>query len=410
MPTNASSSFEQLRYIPEATYGVIPGAGNAVNLRMTDPTLKAAIPTVESQEVRPDRLSTGLVRVDQNITGGFNFELSGKEYDPFFEGLLGQSFAHYGTSGVGTTFAMSTTSSTITAAVAPTTTSAFTNLTAGSWFKVIPPAGASQAVKDYFADTWFKVHASTPVTTTVITLDASTPIAAPGLISSTAGYAISQSVIQNGSTVKSFAMELAYTDVVQFLTYTGLRVNSMDLAIDVGSLITGSFDFLGAGHSAQGVTLLPGTPVASQTLDPMNAVTDVGSIYENGSSLLASTSFIKSVKLNVSNNLRGQKAVGVFGNAGVGVGELMLTGTMEVYFQDATYYNKWLKGTNTSLSIGVADGLGNGYLVDFDKVTFKDGALNGGKRNEDVILALPFQAFYNPTTGRGIRITRGVSS
>lgn len=409
MPFSSSSS-GQLRYITESVLGVTPGAGNAVNLRMTSPTMKASVSTVVSKEIRSDRLSTGLTRSDLSIDGGFNFEFSGKEYDPILESLIGNPFVHYGTLGLGAAFAATTTASTITAAVAPTTTSAFTNLAVGSWIKLVPPTGASTAIKDYFADRWFKLHAVTAPTTTAITLDASTPIAAPGLVTAIAGYSVTQSTMSNGSTLKSFTTEYALTDVAQFLTFAGMRANSMDLAMEVGSIITGSFDFLGMSHTIQGATLLPGTPVASQALDPMNAVNDVGAIYEAGTSLLTSTSFIKSVKLKIANGLRGQKAVGVFGNAGIGVGELELTGSMEVYFQDATYYQKWLNATTTSFAFGMADGLGNGYLIELDKVQFKDGALNAGGRTEDVMLSLPFSAFFSPTTGRGIRITRAVSA
>jgi len=150
--------------------------------------------------------------------------------------------------------------------------------------------------------------------------------------------------------------------------------------------------------------------VASQSLDPMNAVTDVGMVMENGANLLTAGSFIKSVSLDISNNLRAQKAVGVYGNSGIGSGELAVSGSMEVYFTDATYYQKWLQGTTTSLVIGMADQLGNGYLVEMDKVKFKDGGLNIGGKDSDVMLSLPFDAFYNAGTGRGIRITRAISA
>lgn len=409
MPFSSSSS-GQLRYITEATLGVIPGAGNAVNLRMLSPTAKATVATVTSKEVRPDRLSTGLTRVDLNVDGGFNFELSAKEYDPMLESLIGNPFVHYGALGLGTAFAATTAAGSVTAAVAPTTTSAFTTLALGSWFKLVPPTGSSAAIKDYFADKWLKVHAVTAPTATVITLDASTPIASPGLVTSIAGYAVSQSTMSNGSVQKSFSMEYALTDVAQFLTFPGMRANSMDLSMEVGSIITGSFDFLGMSHTIQGTTLLPGTPVVSQVLETMNSVTDVGAISEAGTNLLGSTSFIKSVKLKFSNSLRGQKSLGVYGNAGIGVGELELGGTMEVYFQDAAYYNKWLNATTTSFAFGMADSLGNGYLIELDKVQFKDGALNSGGQTEDVMLSLPFGAFYSPTTGRGIRITRAIGA
>jgi hypothetical protein len=142
----------------------------------------------------------------------------------------------------------------------------------------------------------------------------------------------------------------------------------------------------------------------------MNSVADVGAIYENGTSILGATSFIKSMKFNINGNLRGQKALGVMGNAGIGLGELALSGTMDVYLEDAAYYTKWFSGTNTSLAVGVADSAGNGYLIELDKVTFKDVSTGGGGRNDDAMLSLPFDAFYSANTSRGIRITRAVSA
>lgn len=404
----SSGSFGQLRYITETVIGTTPVAGNGVNLRQTGPNLKASVVTVGSNEIRSDRLSTGLTRTDLNIDGGFNFELSAKEYDPFIEGLLGSSMTHYGTNGLGTTFSLTTAASTITAAVAPTTTSAFTTLAVGSWIKLVPPAGATASQKAYFADAWFKVLSTT---STVITLDPSTPIAAAGLgITAVAGYAVSQSVVANGASLsRGFTLEYALTDIGQFLPFQGMRTNSMDLNVQVGSIITGSFGFVGQGHSGMvAATTLPGSPVASQSFDVMNAVADVGVLMENGASLLSAGSFIKSIKLNITNNMRAQKAVATYGNAGVGLGELAITGSLEMYVSDATYYNRWFNGTNTSLAFGFADAAGNGYLIDMDKVSFKDGGLNPGDRTSDVMLTLPFQAFYNAGTGRGIRVTRGV--
>lgn len=420
--TFASSAFGQLRYAQETAVGAIPASG-ATNLRMTGPTLKAATSVVKSEEIRSDRLSTGSTRVDLNIDGGFNFELSGKEYDPFLVALLGQTgFSHFGVAGLGAIIPTSCTTaagppSTITAGASTTGTSIFTALAPGSWFKVIADPSATTAVKDYFADKWFKVSTTVAATATVLTLDPSTPIAAPGLGAIGAATRLSQSTIVNGSasatsgtTATSFALEYALTDITQFMTYTGMQVNSFDLSLDVGSIVKGSFGFFGRGHTIQGSTLLVGTPVVSQSLDVMNSVADVGAIYEGGTSVLSAASFIKSIKLNINNNARGQKAVGVFGNAGVAFGELALSGTLEVYMEDATYYNKWLQGTNTSLAIGMADALGNGYMVEMDKVTFNQGSMSASGRNSDTMLSLPFDAFYNAATNRGIRITRSISA
>lgn len=403
----ASNAFGQLRYVKETTPTVIPGSGGT-NLRQTGMSLKATVASVKSEEIRQDRLSTGSTNTDLNVDGGFNFELSGKEYDPFLANLLGQTgFTHFGTLGLGAIIPTSctTTSSTITAGATTTGVDIFTALANGSWIKVIPAGAASQAIKDYFADKWFKVLSTTA---TVITLDASTPIAAPGIGALGTGYKISQSTIVNGSTFDTFAMEYALTDITQYLTFTGLQANTFDLSLDVGAVAKGSFGFTGRGHSMQATPLITGAS-ASQTLEVMNGVTDIGAIYENGVSILGATSFIKSLKLNVNNNTRAQKALGVFGTVGVGYGELAISGTLEVFVENAAYYSKWLAGTTTSLSVGMADAAGNGYMFDFDKIKFKDGGLNMSGR-DDVMLSLPFEAFYSATANRGIRITRAVAA
>jgi hypothetical protein len=126
--------------------------------------------------------------------------------------------------------------------------------------------------------------------------------------------------------------------------------------------------------------------------------------------LTGSSSFIKSVSLSINNNARGQKAIGVFGNADVGLGELELSGNIEMYVENATYYNKWLQGTTSSLVLGVADSAGNGYLIEFDKINYTDGGMNPGGRADDTMLSLPFSAFFNAATNRGIRITRALAA
>lgn len=399
----ASNAFGQLRYVGETTPTVIPGSGGT-NLRQTGMTLKAAVASVKSEEIRADRLSTGSTNVDLNVDGGFNFELSGKEYDPFLANLMGQSgFTHYGTLGLATIAAAVTAAAlTLTSTSIPTS-----GLALGQWFKVIPPAAASASQKAYYADAWFKNSTVTAVTATVITLDASTPVATEGLGALGTGWGVSSSVISNGATFSTFAMEYALTDITQYLTFTGLQANSFDLNLDVGAVAKGSFGFMGRGHSIQATPLITGS-AASQTLEVMNSVSDIGAIYEGGTSILGATSFIKSLKLSVNNNTRAQKALGVFGTVGVGYGELALSGTLEVFVENAAYYQKWLQGTNTSLAVGMADGAGNGYMFELDKIKFKDGGLNLSGR-DDVMLSLPFDAFYNAGTNRGMRITRAIA-
>ncbi len=112
------------------------------------------------------------------------------------------------------------------------------------------------------------------------------------------------------------------------------------------------------------------------------------------------------MSLEVNNNLRGQKALGVFGNAGVGYGELSITGTMECYFENETLYQLALNSNTANFTIGVADRAGQGYLIELPKIKFTDASLNYGSKDSDVMLSLPFQAFYDTSLNRGIRVFR----
>lgn len=403
----ASTAFGQLRYIAEATPGVTPVSGNGVNLRTTGPTMNASMSSISSNEIRAERMTLSSTLVDLTVDGGFDFELSGKEYDPFLAGVLGGTWTHYGTNGVGTSFQMTSTATTITAGTAPTGTSAFTTLAGGDWFKLVPGAGATQAVKDYFNDKWFKVSSITAPTSTAITLDPATPLSGAGLIAVAAPFSISTSKVANGNGKSSFTLEWAQTDITQFTQYRGMRPNTMSLDFSVGSIVTGSMGFFGQTHGITQVTALPGAPVASQSGDVMNSVTDMGALIVNGTNLLAGgTSFVQSVSLEINNNLRGQKALGVFGNAGVGYGELAITGTMECYFENETLYQLALNSNTANFTIGVADSAGQGYLIELPKIKFTDASLNYGSKDSDVMLSLPFQAFYDTNLNRGIRVFR----
>lgn len=132
----ASTSLTQLRYIAETTPGTTPVAGNAINLRMTGESLDFGVQTETSKEIRSDRQITDVIQVGASCSGGFNLELSFKEYDPFIEALLQGTWADYGTNGKGAALSLgiNSTARTLTASTAPTGSDAFTTLAVGQRF------------------------------------------------------------------------------------------------------------------------------------------------------------------------------------------------------------------------------------------------------------------------------------
>ena len=659
MATTASTTYGTLSYIEEVEPGRIPATGTVRNLRFKKPNFKAATSTKSSEESRLSRMATGQILTDLDVTGGVDFELSAREYDPFLQGLLGTSYTHYGDSGRGAEFAFDKFGSAVTETVGSVTktlgyqimyinstldgASSLQSLPIGTWFKVNPPASMSEANKRYFRNTWFIANGgganyiyskpthlfnppeSIPADThgfsisssqlsnataqtsytkvsrpiagfNTVALDTSNadstfhndgkliiPVAgnsvdtrkeldvlaeagrevrvfapalstgagilakkhfkvacptateakanqvknaaaalvmagtAPGTsdadktkgavgkalydgiysfevpnpntatqdqkdaaalkatnalasaneealiftriydyysyryfkvksIQGTGDTAARTIVLDTGSVYsvtgggvidtteektaltgmtftlgfkvetgavreeRSFAFEYAMTDIGRYLTYKGSRVDSLDLNIEVGSIVEGSFGFVGMNHDpmSKASAMPPGDVLASFEKMPMNSVTDLGYLRINGSNVLDGvTSFVKSIKLSVKNNLRGRKAVGVFGNSGIGMGALDITGSIEIYLEDETFYNTWLKNQAVSLEVGLTDNEGYGYLIELPKINFTDGQLNNSEAHADTMLSLPFKA-YEDGNGAGIRIVRCV--
>ena len=85
----SDSNQVKVRYIEEVTLGETPvDSNNWKETRYTSETLTASPETTTSQEIRSDRAIQDMYKVNESITGGFNFELSANTYDDFFEAVL----------------------------------------------------------------------------------------------------------------------------------------------------------------------------------------------------------------------------------------------------------------------------------------------------------------------------------
>lgn len=384
MPTLGTTNRVQLRYIPEATFGVTPVAGNSINLRMTGESLDYTLTKDSDKEIRQDRQRTSATTTNADAVGDVKVHIQYAEYDKLFAALLQSAWAAYGVNGVGTTFTSTATATTLTAAVAPTTTSAFTTLQKGQWFQV---QGAGLNVGKYL-----RVSTVTAPTSTVITLDPNTPALVE---TSVAGVMLSTSRLTNGTTQSSFTLERSMNDIVQFMAYRGMTISKFSTSFASGSLTEGSFSFMGKDMIRGVVTTLPGTPVASQAYDIQNAVTGVGNIWEAGVPL--ASSFIKTLSLDIDNTMRAQEAIGVLGNAGLGTGTFVCKGSLELYFADGTMFDKFLSDTYTSLSLYTRDKAGNGYVFTLPKVMLTAGKVQSGAKDTDLMATFDWEAYADLT-------------
>lgn len=405
--TLSSSNRGQLSSRLEGNYPVnfgVPQPGASTNLSMLSETFDLTIKNEQSKAIRADRSVSDTTQVGATSGGGFAFEAQYREYDPYILGTLqADAYSVYGTDGLSaasTGTLTVTNATTLTASVAATGADALTTLAAGQWFSIIPNGG-SPAVLDYFKKRAFKT-ASVP-TSTVITLDAATPIDL-SLVAATSvipiGYQVSSAVAANSNVMKSYTIEVGHSDINRYRQYTGQIVSKMAVKLGVGSIVTGSFEFMGKFMNLNNLANLPSNsaPVASQTFTPANATKGVFDIFEGGQSISVST-FIKSGEFTIDNTLRVQDAVGVFGAAGIGAGTFNANGKIEVYFADSTMYNKFLNDTVSSLALPLLDSSGNGYVYFFPRIKYTAAKVQIGGLDQDNMLAMDWQATPDQNAG-----------
>lgn len=395
--TLSVSNQASLRYKLEGVYptnfGILQG-GNGTIFNYTGETLAYDLVNVTSKTIRTDRSVTDVAQVDANMTGGFKVEQIARDIDWFLAGVMQNDFTVYGTNGLSTSIgSLTLTTTTMTAGVAPTGTSAFTTLAAGQFFSLKPPAGLSVAQNVYFAKTVFRVHATIAPTATVITLDASTPFNTTLFPGPMVNGNISSSVVMNGTTMKTFSIEVGHLDIGQYRCYLGVAIDSVEITFESGAIVEMDVETSGRTMTLTQATNM-GTPVAATVNTPANATKGIMDIIEGGA-LLSAITYVKSGKIKIANNLRSQEAVSTFGAAGIAAGTFEITGSLEMYFADPTHYTKALNGQLSAIALPVVDVNGNGYTYSIPAMKYTSAKVNSTGENTDVMLSLEFQGIVD---------------
>lgn len=379
MPTLASSSLVQVRYIAESTFGVIPVAGNPKELRITGESLDFTITKEQSKEINSTRTVSSVTATTAAAAGGINAELSYAEYDPLFAAILQDAWVEFGTDGVsGAASSVAATATTLTAAVATAGADSWATLKKGQWFRL------DHATTN--AGKLFRVSTSVAPTTTVITLDTNTPAS---VVADTAGAKIQTSRLTHGTTQTSYTIERAATDISQFLAYTGMTPSKLTVNVASGSLTTLSFDFMGKDAVRDNTTQLPGSPVASQTYEVQSGVSGSSCALWEGGAPITGT-FVKSISLSYDNALRSQEAICTLGAVSIGSGTINISGSLSVYFADGALFDKFKANTNSSIIFSSLDTAGNGYVFTLPAINISSWKVTAGSKDQDMMVDLQF--------------------
>lgn len=384
----SDSSRVKFGAIPEVSWGVTPSAARK-NIRITGESLSHNTNFVMSEEIDGTGQNSDVVRTAVEASGNIEFEMSYGNIDDLLEGVMRDAWDTAITTS-STAIAASNSGSSFTSGSLNFTTQ---GMVVGGWYYFDGFTGNSGENNG-----WYQVTSIASGTLGVLPAPVSDETAGDTVT-------ITGSHIHTGTTAKSFTLEKEFSDITQFMSFTGCRAGGMDLNIQPGSIITGSIPFQGKIGARGTATVGNGAPTAAPTNPVMNAVDNVTLVKENGSAVQVK---ITSMSFSLNNALRPQPQVGQLANSGIGSGTVEVTGNVTFYLDSnaVAIVDKYLNNTVSSLSFLLSDSLGNAYMFSFDQLKFTTGSPVTPGKDQDVVVSCDFSAYKDPTYATTMSITR----
>lgn len=210
--------------------------------------------------------------------------------------------------------------------------------------------------------------------------------------------------IENGSTCRSFTAERQFTDLTNvFSTITGIVFSGFGMTVPTEGNVTGVWNTSGARDVVPSPTATAGdgSPNTAEPNDKIGSVDGVLIFTENNAKF-----DIVNFSFQANNNVRPRRQVGSAFAVSQGSGQLQVTGTLQAFFADRTFFDKYLAFTETRFSTVFQDTAGNAYVLMFPAVRLTSGRDNLTGINTDVVNDMGWSARKSPTEGVTVRLAR----
>ncbi len=376
----AQGSQALLSFRGEVDWGKLdPGEFTGVNFTSEDMTL--AIENQVSNNIRPDRQTADLVQVGAECSGGFETEFQADNIDGLLPGFLWDVDWLPGPT--------SETGATITAEGTPGTGGTMTVADEAIYLVGMTLRISAPSLNE-------GIHTIKEVAVGLVTFH-------DPMVDESADLVFTGESIINGVTKHSFSIERVNTDIQQYFLYLGMVPNTLTMTIESGSPITANLGFVGKNEtlsqseSGASYTDAPLTPI-------MNAISSVGQVGIDGAPLAAC--LLQKIDFTLDNQATGKTGIGVLGFCDVDGKSISLTGSIAMYFNDQTYYEKYLNSESFSVQFDLEDPLGNAYSIQLPECKFDSATANVTGKDDDVMVEGTFVAIVDPVYGFTIKITK----
>jgi hypothetical protein len=361
----------QLAYTKETTWGVPSGSAFTVVRKLAGASVTLERTTLQTQEFNTSRAVTGIRLGVRKPRVSVPFELfysgdasaGSKQFDDFMESWMCASATAVVTALSAQTVTVGT----------PGATTTFTTgvvgsgtIAVGDWIKV-----SGYATTQIANNGFYRVSA---ISTSVLTLV--TPLYTKPLV---AGAAAGTTVVLQklgyvspGTSVKSIAFEEVLTDtavspaITLSKMFIGGIVNTFSLTITPDAIITGTFDFMGKAFAtgttrasaATAVSVFAGATVAAASSWPAAATYNAMTANDVFTYVMADNALVAvatNITINGTNNIEDLLPVGATTPYALGKGDSVVTGTMDLYILNETYWAAYQAETMLGLSIRLMD-------------------------------------------------------
>ena len=380
----SSGAQRDLYYAKETSYGVGPSPLDMTEVRNTEDTISLVRDSFVSDERRGDRGIHDMRLGNKQPAGDISFEFSYGAFDDFLLAGLGAS-----------TWVAPYTDLTVNVTV-DEDAKTYTRAT-GSWLTSGVKVGDTITVTGLTTTADNITAKVTTVTTLVITFGDAT-----GLVDITVAeegvFNTDARVIKKGSTVTSFAIEKAFTDVNEYQLYTGGIVNTVNLEVSPNAMITGSFGML-FQDAENGGTVYHNDITGVVTNRPFDAFT--GYIKENDTT----NSIASSLSISLDNGFERNFVLMQNTAPQMTSGKSNVTGSVTLYFSDSIIYDKFVNETESSIELRLADDENNGYVITLPRIKYTS-ADTPVSSDGAIINTMNFQALDDETEESNIIIRR----
>jgi hypothetical protein len=348
------------------------GSGSFQIARFTSEQYSGTPQTTESAQIRTDRMSSGQIVTGLSVEGGHNFELAKEQaIEDFMESAM---FNNWQTSSqISGTFSL--------------------NL---STKKLIRTVGSfiDEGVKvgDFLQLGSFANSANNVVVMAMAVTDLEVTFAhPPGMATASAEAATYQicDKLTIGTTKKSMTVEKTFTDLSnKALIYRGCLVSQMELNVEYGSLVNGSFQVMGndyeSADAANEFASYGEFFQESATTNSMNGSVDMPFVATNVTGSWEQDAFcLQNLNLSLNNNLQVQNCIGKAAPEDYSPGTAGITASLNSYLKDANWGMLAKKLSQEPFALGFmiknVDGF-YGFYIPALQVSFDDPQAGGANQ------------------------------